>query len=197
MKKIFAILCVGLFTLGTTSAQTSIVAGINMANFSGDDWGFDSDMKMGIRVGILGKLPLSEYVSVRGGVLYSVKGYEVSDTYDPLGSGYYIDMIGTLSYIESPLGFEFSANDMIFFHAGIYSGFLISVRNEMTGYLDNTSKDGVSSVDMGLDLGLTFLVSDAISINAGYQHGFIGAIEDTDIMNSSIIIGMGYTFGGY
>ena len=195
MKKIFGILLLCLFTVGTTSAQTSIVAGINMANFSGDDMIWDTDMRLGIRVGVLGKRALSDAFGLRGGVFYSVKGYEASDVYF---SGVYTNAIGTISYIEAPFGFYFSGNDMISFHAGIYSAFLVSDKSEAGGISGSADAE---SVDMGLDFGATFSVNDALSINAGYQYGFISIDDDTsapvDTYNSNIVIAMGYSFGGY
>ena len=117
--------------------------------------------------------------------------------YDPFLNIYEIGTLtSTLSYIEAPLGIEFSANDMIYFHAGIYSAFLIADKHEMPGWTGIELE--INSVDMGLDFGATFLVNDALSINAGYQYGFT-TLDDTGIDDayiSNIVIAMGYSFGG-
>tara|TARA_B100001142_G_scaffold329209_1_gene391689 strand:+ start:1042 stop:1638 length:597 start_codon:yes stop_codon:yes gene_type:complete len=198
MKKIFTILCIGLFTIGTTSAQSgfTLTGGINLANVVSDD--YEPDMKVGFRIGGVGSLPLSDYVSLRGGVLYSTKGCVIPDQvelYDTFGNFIgYTDLTINLSYIEAPFGIEFSANDMISFHAGIYSAFLVGDKSEAGGISGSADAE---SVDMGLDFGATFSVNDALSINAGYQYGFTEVFENSEAYNRSIVIAMGYTFGGY
>ena len=56
----------------------------------------------------------------------------------------------------------------------------------------------MSSIDVEIGLGAQFSVSDAISINADYQMGLFPLDDegDTDIKNSTILVGMTYSFGG-
>ena len=53
-------------------------------------------------------------------------------------------------------------------------------------------------MDFGVNLGAGFAVTEAISINAGYQMGLmpIDSEGDGDAKNSNIHIGLTYNFGG-
>jgi opacity protein-like surface antigen len=197
MKKLFTILCAGILTLGV-SAQTQFgaVVGLNMANISGDDMGGDTDMRLGIRLGVSGVIPLSDVMTLNTGVLYSVKGYSQSVDFSAFGLGT-IDMDQSLNYIEIPAMFGFSVSDQISLMAGTYTGFLVGSTITVDGESESDT-DGLSTIDFGIGLGAKFSISDAIAIDAGYQMGLIALDEDgdTDLKNSNILIGMTYSFGG-
>jgi hypothetical protein len=197
MKKLFTILCAGILTLGV-SAQTQFgaTAGLNMANVSGDDVE-DTDMRLGIRLGVSAAVPLSDVMTLNTGVLYSVKGYSQSVDLSALGLGT-IDMDQSLNYIEIPAMLGFSVSDQISLMAGTYTGFLVGTTVTVDGEDQDADTDGLSSIDFGIGLGAAISVSDAISITAGYQMGLTSLDEDGDAeaKNSNILIGMTYSFGG-
>ena len=107
----------------------------------------------------------------------------------------------SLSYIEIPLNLSFAVSDQMSLMAGPYIGILMgaNMKVEYDGetIFESSDTEGMATMDLGLNLGAGFAVSDAISINAGYQLGLTSLDEDGDgdAKNSNIHIGMTYSFG--
>ena len=206
MKKLFTILCAAVLTL-SVSAQTqwAATAGFNMANFSGSDADIfsDKESRIGIRLGLTFSRELSDAVTLNSGVLYSVKGVKYKFIWYDSFSGYIVgdsEADYSVNYIELPVNFAFSLSDQFSLTAGFYSAFLAGTSSTVDGknYDIGISTDDFATIDVGLGFGAQVSVSDAISINAGYQMGLIPLDEDGDsnIKNSNLLIGMTYNFGG-
>jgi opacity protein-like surface antigen len=192
MKKLFTLLSVVALTASMSFAQTQYGAalGFNFANVSGSDVS-DADMRLGIRIGLDMQRELSRSVNLHTGLLYSVKGYDFS-------SGG-IDADQSLNYLEIPVNFGFVMSDNFSLMAGFYSAFLVGTTVTVDGQTISTDTDGISTIDFGLGFGAQVALSDAFSMNAGYQLG-LSSIDDSgagaDVKNSTILIGACYTFGG-
>ena len=194
MKKNFTILCTMLLSLGVfAQAQFGATAGLNMANVVGED--METDMKMGMHVGVSAAFELSDAMTLKTGALYSTKGAEDSE------DGIKVSM--NLSYIEIPLNLSFAISDQMSLMVGPYIGLLMGAEAEISGtggLFDGTidMKDDTNAMDFGVNLGAGFAVTEAISINAGYQMGLmpIDSEGDGDAKNSNIHIGLTYNFGG-
>ena len=80
--------------------------------------------------------------------------------------------------------------------AGFYSGFLVGVTHTVDGEDMDADTDDFSSIDFGIGLGADFSITDAISLNAGYQIGLAELDEDGDVdaKNANILFGMTYHF---
>ena len=199
MKKIFTILTVVALTTTVSFAQVQwgATAGINMANvaYSGDG-DLDTDMRLGIRLGVTADITLSDAMTLSTGVLYSVKGFSQSIDYSSLGLGK-IEADQSLNYMEIPLHVSYGVSDAFSLIAGPYIGILVGTTVTIDGEDQDADTDGMRAMDIGLTLGTAYSVSDAISINAGYQMGLTSLDEDgeSDITNSNILIGMTYSFG--
>jgi opacity protein-like surface antigen len=191
MKKIFTILCAGMLAF-SVSAQTQFgaTAGLNMSNITGD--GESIGMKMGMHVGVTASIPFSDAMSLKTGALYSIKG--AADSEDGA------ELTMSLSYLEIPLNLSFAVSDQVSLMAGPYVGILMGAKMKMVfdgvTVLESTDTDGLATMDVGINVGAGFAVSDAISINAGYQMGLTGIGEDdSDTNNSNIHLGVTYSFG--
>ena len=197
MKKLFTILTVVALTttISFAQAQFGATAGLNMSNVTGGD--VELGMKIGMHVGVSASIPFSDAMSLKTGALYSIKGAA-----DELIGGAVLTY--SLSYIEIPLNLSFAVSDQISLMAGPYIGILMDQTTKLvydgTTILEESGTDGMAAMDIGLNLGAGFAVSDAISINAGYQLGLTSLDEDGDgdgdARNSNIHIGMTYNFGG-
>jgi len=193
MKKLFTILTVVALTTTISFAQVQFgaTAGLNMSNVTGD--GESIGMKMGMHVGVSASIPFSDAMSLKTGALYSIKG--AADSEDGA------DITMSLSYIEIPLNLSFAVSDQMSLMAGPYIGILMgaNMKVEYDGetIFESSDTEGMATMDLGLNLGAGFAVSDAISINAGYQLGLTSLDEDGDgdAKNSNIHIGMTYSFG--
>jgi opacity protein-like surface antigen len=198
MKKLFTILTVVALTTTVSFAQVQwgATAGLNMANISGDDMDVETDMRLGIRLGVSASRELSDVMTLNTGVIYSVKGYSLEMDFSALGLGK-IEMDQSLNFIEIPVNLSFSVSDQISLMVGTYTGFLVGSTVTVDGESESGT-DGLSTIDFGIGLGAKFSISDAIAIDAGYQMGLISLDEDgnTDLKNSNILIGMTYSFGG-
>ena len=193
MKKLFTILPV--LALTTTillaQAQFGATAGLNMSSVIGEDESIG--MKMGMHIGVSASIPFSDAMSLKTGALYSIKGG--ADSEDGM------DITMSLSYIEIPLNLSFAVSDQMFLMAGPYVGILIGANMKVVydgkTMFESSDTEGLEVMDLGINVGAGFAVSDTISINAGYQIGLTSIIEDEDeVRNSNIHIGMTYSFGG-
>ena len=190
MKKLFTILTV--LTLTTTisfaQAQFGATAGLNMANVSGDD--MDADMKIGMHVGVSASFELSDAMTLKTGALYSMKGMQDSEGGETVKFN--------LSYIEIPANLSFAVSDQMFLMAGPYIGLLMSAKVMWDGDEVLDLKDDIRAMDLGINIGAGFAVTEVISINAGYQMGLTSLDDegDGDGKNANIHIGMTYSFGG-
>ena len=194
MKKLFTILAVVALTTTVSFAQVQwgATAGLNFANVSGADANDETAMRLGIRLGVSAEITLTDVMNLNTGALYSVKGYSAED--DPTENNV------SFNYIEIPLHVSFAVSDVVSLQVGPYLGLVVGSSITMGGesYTDYETSDLVAGFDLGLTFGTSFNVSEAISIDAGYQIGLTTLDPDGDakLGNSNILIGMTYLFGG-
>ena len=202
MKKIFTILTV--FALSTTMAfaqtQYAAAVGLNLSNIYGDDIE-DANTRLGIRVGTNFSRELSDAVMLNTGVLYSVKGfsYDLETINLQTLATEKVDANMSFNYLEIPVNLAFSVADQFSLMAGFYSAFLVGVTHTVDGEDVDADTDDFSSIDFGIGLGADFSITDAISLNAGYQIGLAEIIDedyDVDAKNANILFGLTYNFGG-
>jgi opacity protein-like surface antigen len=203
MKKIFTILTVVALTTTISSAQVQwgATVGLNMANVSYSGSGdMDTDMRLGIRLGVTADITLSDAMSLNTGLIYSVKGF--SNEVEVFNYSSYnvskVDADVSFNYLEIPLHVSFAVSDVVSLKAGPYLGIFMGGTQTLDGDSESMDDDGFNAMDIGLTLGTSFNVSEVISIDAGYQMGLTQLDEDgeSDLTNSNILIGMTYSFGG-
>ena len=199
MKKIFTMLLIVVLVPTISSAQTQYgaVVGLNFANVSGDDIE-DSKMRLGIRLGASFSRELSDAVMLNTGLLYSVKGfsYEIDVVNLSTLATEKVDANMSFNYLEIPVNLAFSVADQFSLMAGFYSAFLVGITYTVDGEDVDVDTDDFSSIDFGIGLGADFSITDAISLNAGYQIGLAELDEDGDVdaKNANILFGMTYHF---
>tara|TARA_B110000003_G_C16508255_1_gene480112 strand:- start:84 stop:650 length:567 start_codon:yes stop_codon:yes gene_type:complete len=188
MKKLFTILTVVALTTTVSFAQAQFgaTAGLNMANITEED--METDMKIGMHVGVSAAFELSDAMTLKTGALYSIKGAQMDFSGETLKYN--------LSYIEIPANLSFAVSDQMSVMAGPYIGLLMGATMTFDG--ESEDLEDVAGIDFGINLGTSFAVTEVISINAGYQMGLTPLDEDGDgdAKNSNIHIGMTYSFGG-
>ena len=202
MKKLLVIMGLLLLAIpamaqdeGTGLTAKGFKAGINLANFTGDQAG-DSDMKLGIAAGGFLTYNFSPQFAIQPELLYIMKGAKH-------GSGDAEEKM-KLDYLEVPLMFKFAipsqGNFKPCLFAGPSFGFLMSAKHEEAGESVDI-KDDVKSMDMGLSFGGGFGVAMAaggmVTFDVRYTMG-MSSIDDTgddaDIKNTGIMILLGYGF---
>ena len=116
MKKIFALIGLGAFTITGASAQHITIgpeAGVNIYNQTTEIDGdrFRSDPKLGLKIGGVLDIGLNRTVSLQPGLFYSQKGSKLEDIYyESVGGVTYREMERydtRLNYLEMPLNIQF------------------------------------------------------------------------------------------
>jgi opacity protein-like surface antigen len=192
MKKLFIILLVTIGTIFTINAQTKygVQAGVNLANFTGDNEG--SDMKVGFSVGFFAEFELADALIFQPAVLYSTQGAKWSE-----GS---FKAEHKFDYINVPLMLKYKIAEKFYLEAGPQIGFLTSAKGESNypGEMDEDLKDFVKSTDFSLNLGASFDLMDNIFVGARYTFGLSNINDDpdwdADIKNANILLSLGYRF---
>jgi hypothetical protein len=153
------------------SSKFGIKAGINLANMYTDDVR-DENMKLGLNVGFLAKVPLTRGLSIQPELLYSSKGSKL--TYDNvLGEGEYRF---NLHYVELPVLAVINLARNLNLHVGPYVGFLAGVNItdiNNDGTVDEIMEldvDNFNRFDIGLSGGLGLDIQN-FTIGARYNYG--------------------------
>lgn len=170
IKRFLQIVLILVSTSYFSVAQLGVRAGLNFSSMKFEVIGLnaDTDSKVGVHFGLVNDLPLSDAITFRPGVLYSLKGGKSDE-----------ETIST-SYIEVPLSFiyKFTKEDVGFFgELGPYLGLLMSAKNESDGDI----KEGFESLDYGLNFGLGYdLGTFIVGANYGLGLANIAKTEDGD-----------------
>jgi len=204
MKKITFLLVAVLvlcFVIPNTFAQNvkGVLAGINMANVSGDDADALTDPSnlMGIAGGLFMVKPLNDNMGFRAELLYSQNGV-LYDDIDPIISqmvfgGAVEEMKMKITYLAVPLllqygiGTEGSIQPIIL--AGPYVAFKLSATQEADGEEDDL--EDVKSMDYGVVLGGGIVINNKFEITARYIMGLNDIPDedaDVEIKNKTIQI---------
>ena len=208
MKKIFLTTCVVLAGLTTMYSQATsemfqlgAKGGVNIANFSGDDFG-DAESRTSFHLGLVMEIPLSEKFSIQPEVLYSGQGFTIEsfdqdnvfDTDDNIE--YQLDyiqvpvilkayLIGGLS-VEAGPTFSFKVNEEIDYQPADDGGD-IEIDEEMSN---------INTFDLGLAAGLSYKIGGHFFLSGRYNYGFTKILKDSDadVRNSVWQFGVGFMF---
>ncbi len=168
MKKLLSLIFAFVAFATISNAQIAIKAGLNLANVSvsSDGESFEPDSKIGFHLGATYTAMINENISFRPGVLFSTKGYKITFLDQ--------DFNTNLSYIDIPLDFVYKTGALDI-HAGPYLGLLMSAKAE-----DEDIKDGLESLDYGLNFGLSYNINTNIGIGVNYGLGLANIGKEVD-----------------
>ena len=218
MKKLLVIF-VALFVVSSIiyakEIKGGVKAGINIANFSGDDAdpesgsGVDKTSRIGIVAGGFVAIPLNDQFSLQPELLLSMKGA----VYEASGTGWTVDSTMKLTYIEIPvlaklnILSEGSVKPSVFLGPSIGIKASAKMKSEITvnGVSESAEEDmeDVKSLDLGLAFGGGIDIeagTGKITLDARYTMGLtsIDKAESgetaADIKNSVISIMAVYCF---
>jgi len=188
-KKLLLLLLVSC-SLATANAQIQfgLKVGANFATVTGSD-ATGAKSTIGFNGGVMGKIPLTDMLSLQPEIVYSGQGAKADD-----GSG------GTatvhLNYINVPVLLTYTLSEGVFFQLGPQVGFLMSAKASEGGNSVDI-KSAYKSTDFGLAVGAGYLASGNIGINARYNLGLanIGNGNPGSLKNSVIQVGLFYLLG--
>lgn len=205
--KWFSLFALALLISISATAQIGlgVTAGFQASTHTPADVGVQNKSKIGYLAGFMASVPLSKAVSVRGQVLYSVKGVHTTIP------GYPATKI-TLNYVEIPIQAVYtseSGNGHLHYGAGLYVGYGLSSKSVFgNGGSTYTYRDDFGEnigqfkrVDVGARLSLDYELNSGLMLGVFYAPGLINlnnpATNSTDNFathNSSLGLSVAYWF---
>ena len=180
------------FSLAAHGLGFGPVAGVNLANITGDNSGGNA-MKIGFHVGGVVELSITDNFIIAPGLLYSIKGAQDKDN---------SKLKFNLSYLEIPINAKYRMESGFNIFAGPYIGLLMSA-TLTDGTTDFDSKDFVETTDFGLNVGLGFDMESGFGFSAQYGLGLaninkdVAGITSSDSNTNAVIgISLRYMLGG-
>ena len=151
--------------------------GVTMATITDDS---DAKSKFGLVAGANIEYPLSDVLSVSGGLLYSMQGCK----YEYNGKSFNNDG----DYLNIPLLAQYRVTDAIKVKAGIQPGILMSAKQDGKDY-----KDECNTLDWSIPLGISYDISDFV-IDLRYNLGLskINKEGEKSRKNSVFMLTIGY-----
>lgn len=189
-----------------TQAQPKfgIRAGLNMANFAGND-ADNTDYRMGLIAGGYLRIPFSENVSLQPEILYSQRGAKTDGSIFGIESSTDIRM----NYLSIPLQAVYTIDDVLNIYAGPGLAFFLdgkaktNVEGSFLGQNFNSSgesdinKDNTNSPDLFITAGLGYQ-SGSLQVDFKYLRGFNKALQvndnEFDLYHSDFQLVVGYLF---
>ena len=222
MKKFFAVIAVAFASVVVANAQIGIVAGVTSSTAKIDKENIENNMS-GIdqyHVGVALKLPLPLGFAIQPELLYQIKGADLKETYDALGSGKEVETSSwntKSGFAELGIGIQWGL-DLVAFRPFVFAKPFIGYQlneEEVKQFSEDTEKalDGAKnkleygfSVGAGIDLLEHFQLSVEFFKNLGDLYNADGEVnaskEDipdtsklTDLSNyGGIKVSLGFFF---
>jgi len=199
MKKLIIILLAGLLT-GNLLAQVNmgVKLGLNSSNFIAYDGEYlggatvnleETTMRMGFQTGVFMVIQLGPFFQLKPELVYTQKGSTVkifgssNDSYD-----------ATLAYdyIEIPVYCGWNLGQSRFYiHTGPSISILINAEHRIDpnpyGWQDIDMKDESNPIDIGLNVALSYKITDHFFVESSIGHGVIRINDSLDEGEPSII----------
>ena len=233
MKKSILITLITLLTIGLNAQSLlpikyGIKVGVNSSNLniSRTDKGIiegveptDNSSQIGIAAGACVYIPLSDKWYINPELLYSQKGasfdYDFTHTFGNDKESYETTNQLTLSYVKLNPTISFKASDKLALNFGPSISFLIGEKYSQDpdefkfNTTDSLITDGLvkaATLDVGLNLGLSYFITENFLVDARVYTGFMKAAEvtqpykgevpdpDYTLKNKAIIFSLAYLF---
>jgi hypothetical protein len=198
MKKIFlTLLSVSAISLSSNAQlPITVIAGVNMANATLKQGSVSpsSSSVTGFHVGLLTDISLGNKLSLMPGLIYSIKGYKISD----------LDATAKINNLEIPINIAYKLPvPGLFVYAGPYLGYAISGTTTMGSNsssikIGTDSSSDIKPMDMGLNIGMGYNLPKKFFVRAQYGMGLTNIMPqgnaDNMIKNKVFAISIGYYF---
>jgi len=181
IKKIALFAVVALMAV-SASAQLKfgVKGGVNLANLTGDV--SDTKMKIGFMVGGFANYAINDQLSVQPELMFSQAGCK----YEVLDETYKMN----LNYIVLPVMVKYSFGN-INVQAGPQFGYLLSAEDDGTDI-----KDGMKSIDLGLNIGAGYQIMENLGVEARYNLGLTNIVDEgnDEVKTNGIQVLVSYSF---
>lgn len=180
MKRKFAVICVMLFIVLNLNAQrVGVKAGLNLgqAVYEVEGLGITTSNLVGMQAGVVGEMSLNELIHFNSGLLYTIKGAELSF----LG----VDIDFPMSFLELPLNVAYKhdlGTARVYAQSGPYLALGLTAKSKSGDNVDDiefgSDADELKRFDFGFNFGVGIEVERA---QVGVNYGLGGA----NLTNSS------------
>jgi hypothetical protein len=174
MKNVLLLLIFALISLNNNQAQEVGIrfgakAGINLANLGFDDPDVtDNKVRTCFHAGVLAEIPLLPNLAIQPEVIYSEQGAK-----------YEGDALTKLHYLNVPILAKYYFFEGFNVEAGPQIGFNLTAKEESGGY-EIDMKDEVSSIDIGLNVGISYQLKMGIFFQGRCTLGFSNINDGID-----------------
>lgn len=196
MKKVLlsAVAVMAFMSVSAQETRFGVKAGANLTTFTGDVE--DLDSKVGFHVGGFAEIKLTDKFAVQPEILFSTQGAKEKES-SPFGSFEYKT---NLSYLNIPVMAKYYVAEKFSLEAGPQIGFLLSAKAKFDGggeSGDEDIKDGLKSIDFGVNFGAGYDFTENVSVGLRYNLG-LSNISDSEgdgkVKNSVFSLSVGYKF---
>lgn len=153
-------------------------AGVNFAELFGEDAIPESDRKVGYSLGAYASYKITKDLKIQPEIIWSLQG-EVSEK-----KGRY-----DISYINIPIMFKW-VNQKFYTELGPQLG--LQTINSSKSVPDEIRLEDFETFDLSINAGIGYQVYDDWSIGLRYSQGLTNLVEDRDLKNSVIYVGIAY-----
>jgi hypothetical protein len=181
MKKMFFIIAIVVVAIsGNAQLKFGVKGGLNVSNITGKyTEGYRS--KIGLHLGGLANLTLTEKLSVQGELLYSAQGARWDDD----------DEKTMLGYMQLPILVRYKIAGGFYAEAGPQFGLLVRAKDDNEGDVYDI-KEYLKKSDISLAMGVGYDINSNLGVYSRYTAG-LTSFYDTE-KNSVFQLGVSYTF---
>ncbi len=198
MRKILLVAALAISAVAANAQATfGVKAGANFSSIKASGEGEDdnSDMKVGLNIGALANVPISEMFSFQPEVVFSMEGGKEEEDD--------IKVTLKLNYINVPLLLQYNASGFIA-ETGPQIGFLMSAKGKVEGLgeeVEEDIKEEYEGINLSWAIGLGYKMPSGFGVNARYNLGLSNIDKDDSegdfkTKTNTIQVGVFYTFGG-
>jgi len=196
MRKIFLIAALALSAVAVNAQATfGIKAGANFSNLktTGDE-SESLDTKVGLNIGGLANIPISEMFRVQPELVFSMEGAKEEEDE--------VKLKLNLNYINVPVLLQYNSSGFIA-ETGPQIGFLIGAKSKVEfddEEEEEDIKENFENINFSWAIGLGYKLPSGFGFNARYNLGLSNiakdATGDDKLKASTIQVGIFYMFGG-
>jgi hypothetical protein len=197
MKRLFLFtVAIAVTAIASAQIQFGVKAGLNLANIRvKDDPTSSYSFKPDFHVGVLASVPLMDNLYLQPEVMYSGEGSKAKfdDGNGDSGTG----TLG-LGFIRVPILVQYRLPMGFFAEIGPELGFLLRLKAKETENgvtTTSTDKSYYKSIDFGAAIGIGYLSSMNIGVDARFNYGLLNIAKSGNLKTETIQIGVFYLFG--
>ncbi|MEM6718188.1 MAG: porin family protein [Bacteroidota bacterium] len=173
MKKItifMLLLCVGFTVNAQKKFSFGFKGGLNIASIGGDNSDGTSP-RIGLHLGVMGELSLSDKFSIQPELVYSQQGVKQDVAFTNQGMTIATaELEARYNYLNLPILAKYYITENFSVEAGPQIGFLVSAEQEGGG-VSVDADEVVNNIDFSAGVGLGYKLNNGLNFNARYNIG--------------------------